>query len=62
MTAAVDQLDQLGLPRGVRAAVAHTLHAAALELNNDRPLPLEVRRAANHLVQEINHATRRFGG
>jgi hypothetical protein len=56
MAAAVDQLDHLGLPRGLRAAVAHALHAAALELNNGRPLPLEVRRAARHLVEEINQA------
>lgn len=62
MTTAAGQLDRLGLPGGLRAAVAHALHAAALELNNARPLPLEVRRAARHLVQEINLAVQGSGG
>ncbi len=61
MSSAADQLDQLGLPRALRAAIAHTLHAAALELNNGRPLPLEVRRAARHIVQAIDETTRGLG-
>jgi hypothetical protein len=46
-----DELPQV--PRPLQAAVAHTLHAAATELENGRPLPREIRRAATHTVQAI---------
>jgi prophage antirepressor-like protein len=39
--------------RSLAAALAHTLHAAATELDNGRALPVEVRRAARHVLQAI---------
>jgi hypothetical protein len=44
------------VPRPLQAAVAHTLHAAATELENGRPLPREIRRAATHTVQAIGES------
>lgn len=41
------------VPRPIRAALAHTLYAAALELSNGRVLPVEVRRAAMHVLKAI---------
>ena len=56
MRAAAEQVweDLPQVPRPLQAAVAHTLHAAATELENGRPLPREVRRAATHTVQAIS--------
>lgn len=47
-----------GVPRPIQAALAHTLTAAALELSNGRVLPVEVRRAARHVLKAINEASR----
>jgi hypothetical protein len=44
------------VPRPLQAAVAHTLHAAATELENGRALPREIRRAATHTVQAIDES------
>jgi len=55
MQAAAQRLDDLpDVPQPLRAAVAHTLYAAATELTNGRRLPIEVRRAARHVVQAID--------
>jgi hypothetical protein len=54
MQAAAERLRDLPeVPAPLRAAVAHTLYAAATELTNGRRLPIEVRRAARHVVQAI---------
>lgn len=54
MRAAAEQVGLLAVvPRPVQAALAHTLYAAATELDNGRPLPIEIRRAARHAVRAI---------
>jgi hypothetical protein len=54
MMAAAELLsDVAALPRPLRAAMAHTLYAVAAELRNGRPLAVEVRRAARHLVRAV---------
>lgn len=41
------------VPRPLAAAVAHVLYAAAGELANGRPLGIEPRRAARHVVEAV---------
>lgn len=41
------------VPRSIRAALAHTLYAAALKLSDGRDLPIEVRRAARQVLKAI---------
>lgn len=45
--------DVEGLPAPIAAACAHVLYAAAAELRNGRPLAIEVRRAARHLLAAV---------
>jgi hypothetical protein len=44
------------VPRAMRAALAHVLYACSAELNHGRPLPVEVRRAAKHLLRVVEQA------
>jgi hypothetical protein len=53
MRETAEQVYNLPLSRELMAALAHTLHAAATELDNGRPLPREMRRAANHVVKAV---------
>jgi hypothetical protein len=48
-----------GIPRPIWAAIGHVLFAVATELANGRRLPIEVRRAALHMVRAIDEAERR---
>ena len=58
MRAAAERTAQLqDVPRPVQAAITHVLYAAATELDNGRPLAIEVRRAARHLLQAITRET-----
>jgi hypothetical protein len=63
MREAVEELRELpGVPRPLVAGVSHALYAAATELSNGRPLAIEVRRAATHLVRAIGESKRRPEG
>ena len=48
-----------GIPRPIWAAIGHVLFAVATELANGRRLPIEVRRAALHMVRAIDEAALR---
>jgi hypothetical protein len=48
-----------GIPRPIWAAIGHVLFAVATELANGRRLPIEVRRAALHMVRAIDESEAR---
>ncbi len=55
MLAAVDKVGQIeGIPRPIWAAIGHVLYTVSTELANGRRLPIEVRRAALHMVRAID--------
>jgi hypothetical protein len=49
-----------GIPRPIWGAIGHVLFAVATELVNGRRLPVEVRRAALHMVKAIDGASPRL--
>jgi hypothetical protein len=60
MQAAVDKVANIpGIPRPIWAAIGHVLFAVSTELANGRRFPIEVRRAALHMVRAIDEAERR---
>ena len=59
MQAAAEKVGDIpGVPRPIWAAIGHVLFAVATELANGRRLPIEVRRAALHMVRAIDEAER----
>jgi len=57
MQAAAEKVGNIpGIPRPIWAAIGHVLFAVATELANGRRLPIEVRRAAVHLVPAIDES------
>ncbi|GAA1178169.1 hypothetical protein [Pseudonocardia alaniniphila] len=60
MRAAADRASLIpGIPWPIWAAIGHVLFAVATELANGRRLPIEVRRAALHMVRAIDEAEAR---
>ena len=60
MQAAAEKVGNIpSMPRPIWAAIGHVLFAAAMELANGRRLPIEVRRAALHMVRAIDEASPR---
>jgi hypothetical protein len=56
LRAAAEHVYDVELPRPLKAAVAHTLHAAATELDNGRRMPVDCRAAARELAVAVSHA------
>ena len=57
MQAAAERANLIsGIPRPISAAIGHVFYAVSTELANGRRLPIEVRRAAIHLMKAIDES------
>ena len=56
-TAAQHVGELTGVPPELGSSIARTLYSVVIELNNGRPLPIEVRRAAVSLAEQVLRAT-----
>lgn len=58
LRSAAQHVGQLtGIPSELSNTIARTLYAVVIELNNKRALPIEVRRAAVSMAEEVLTAT-----